>query len=82
MLITSCTPPVGEHRWGASYVMQQVSRGERFRRGYAHLPERAAPAYAEAPLMVARTATLPALVFAGGMALLAGATNAYGFVEL
>ena len=31
---------------------------------------------------MARTATLPALVFAGGMAFLAGATDAYGFVEL
>ncbi len=31
---------------------------------------------------MARTATLPALVFAGSMAFLAGATDAYGFVEL
>ena len=31
---------------------------------------------------MARTATVPALVFAGGIACLAGATDAYGFVEL
>ena len=33
-------------------------------------------------VMPARTATLPALILAGGMAFLAGATDAYGFVEL
>ena len=32
--------------------------------------------------MLARTATFPTLVLAGGMAFLAGATDAYGFVEL
>ncbi len=37
---------------------------------------------AEAGVLPARTATLPALVLAGGMAFLAGATDAYGFVEL
>ncbi len=37
---------------------------------------------AKAGVTLARTATLPTLVLAGGMAFLAGATDAYGFVEL
>ena len=45
------------------------------------LPEEAA-ADLKARRKVARTTTLPALVFAAGMAFLAGATDAYGFVEL
>ena len=35
MLINLMPAPAGEHRWGASYVRQQVSPGEQFRRGNA-----------------------------------------------
>jgi hypothetical protein len=35
MLISLMSAPAGEHRWGASYVRQQVSPWEHFRRGNA-----------------------------------------------
>jgi len=35
MLINLMPAPAGEHRWGADYVRQQVTRGEHFRRGNA-----------------------------------------------
>ena len=35
MLLSLMSAPAGEHRWGANYVRQQISRWEHFRQGNA-----------------------------------------------